>query len=95
MQKVLLSKITKGNVEYSLYASEENHVLASVDRDGQKVCMDVELVDLFGRKTHVPATVMIALHAERPSEQQKNKIAQFKRICLARLSWCTSCLHSV
>lgn len=95
MKKVLLFKVNKGDVEYQFYASEDNHVLASIERDGRKVCIDAKPEDLSGKKTHIPATVLIALHTDKPSEQQQNKIALFERICLTRLSWCTSCLHAV
>ncbi|MEE6206639.1 MAG: hypothetical protein VZR95_01115 [Alphaproteobacteria bacterium] len=93
MSKILLLKTSKNGKEYKMYATENSEVVMSVEQDGRKLCQDVELVDLFGQKTHVPTSVLIATHVPTPSQEQSAKVASFKRICLKRFSWSTGCLH--
>ncbi len=93
MSKILLLKTSKNGKEYKMYATENSEVVMSVEQDGRKLCQDVELVDLFGQKTHVPTSVLIAVYVPTPSQEQSAKVASFERICLKRFAWSTGCLH--
>ena len=93
MNKILLFNACQDETVFHVHATEKNEVVVSAERNGQKVCQDVELVDLFGHKTHVPASVLIAVHAPTLSVAQDAKLESFKRICLKRFSWSTGCLR--
>lgn len=92
---LFISRITdreENRFECKICATEYNYVEMSVSKNGAPVYRDVQLVDAYGRKTRVPATVLIALQTPCPSSDQLRKIAVFNRLCLRRLTWSLGCL---
>ena len=95
MNKLFVKSVTtRDNVyDVTFSANEKNEVMATVENSaGQMTHKDVGLVDLSGRKTHVPATVHNALASgSQLSAEQQQKIDFFKRICTTRLGWSIGC----
>lgn len=74
------------------YETEEGIVTADLEMwNGEPVFADVELVDLFGKKTHVPPTIKEILKLQAVSWAQLEKLEAFQRICLGRLNWSFGC----
>lgn len=93
MNKILLFNASQDGMVFHVHATEKNEVVVSAERNGQKVCQDLELVDLSGRKTRVPASILIATQTPTLSEAQSAKLESFKRICLKRFTWSTGCIR--
>lgn len=95
MNKLFVKSVTtRDNVyDVTFHANDKNEVVASVENSaGQMMYKDVDLVDLSGRKTRVPATVhnaLAAVSAATPAQQQK--IELFQHICVVRLDWSIGC----
>ncbi|MBQ7632734.1 MAG: hypothetical protein IJS88_01295 [Alphaproteobacteria bacterium] len=72
--------------------NERNRVLATVENSaGQITHKDVELVDLSGRLTKVPAAIHNVINTPQSSEFQRQLLRSFKSICVARLRWSLGC----
>ncbi len=95
MKKMLFkqSVTTKNNVyDVTFNVNEHNEVTVNVENSAnQMMCKDLGLVDLSGRKTHVPRTIRYALQSSPATKQQELMIARFKQICTARLAWSICC----
>ena len=97
MNKVFLfqhSVNDRNDIPYDVefLAGENNEVSASISsQDGKPLYKNVGLVDLFGRRTKVPAIIHLALKAQSATEQQKQLLERFQRICIARLAWSLGC----
>ena len=102
MLKFLFSEsLTKGNRKYNVnfHVTENDEVVAAIDRieesNTSPMCRHLQLVDLFGRITHVPRKVLLALHFKDSSEHHARIIKKFKRICMARLNWSYGCVPAI
>ena len=94
MNKLFVKSVTTQNDAYDVTfnANEKNEVVATVENSaGQLIYKDVALLDLFGRKTRVPASVHNALASAQVSTSQVQKLVCFQRICVARLGWSIGC----
>ena len=77
------------------YETEEGIVTADLEMwNGEQVFADVELVDLFGKKTHVPACIKEILKQPSISLAQLEKVEAFQRICSARVAWSLGCINA-
>ena len=96
MKKIELFKKSV-NTKYDAYdvtfhATENNEVVATVENSAAQIThKDVRLVDLFGRRTHIPAKVHLALHSVSATDAQHRLLEKFQRICVARLAWSIGC----
>ena len=97
MKKIELFKKSVSNRQNAAYdvtfhATEDNEIVATVENSAAQVThKDVGLVDLSGRRTHLPAKVREALHAPQISAVQKRMLESFQRVCVARLAWSIGC----
>lgn len=94
MNKLFSRSVTTQNDTYAVTfnVNEKNEVLATVrDHAEQLLYKDVELVDLSGRKTRVPATVHNAIASSQPTPAQNWVSETFQRVCVARLNRSIGC----
>ena len=94
--KLFMQSVTTKNDVYDVtfHVNEKNEVVATVENSAaQMMHKDAGLVDLSGRRTHVPGAVYNALLAtsDNTTERQARLIESFKRVCVARLAWSLGC----
>lgn len=86
--------VTTKNDAYDVtfHVNEHNEVTATVENcAAQMLHKDAGLVDLSGKRTHVPGAIHNALSSTPATEMQARMIESFKRICVARLAWSLGC----
>ena len=77
------------------FFESDGTVIADFERyDGTPVFANLELVDLFGQKTHVPTCIKEILKQPKFSWAQMEKIEAFQRICSARVAWSLGCINA-
>lgn len=74
------------------YENEKGVVTATLEKgNGELLFADVEIVDLYGKKTHVPTKIKEILHLQIVPWAQLEKFEAFQRICINRLNWSFGC----
>lgn len=94
MNKLFSKSVNTQNDAYDVTfcANEKNEVVADVkDSANRMLYKNVELLDLSGRKTRVPASVHNALISANPTPMQNWTVDTFRRVCVARLSRSVGC----
>ncbi|MCQ2735190.1 MAG: hypothetical protein MJ212_04515 [Alphaproteobacteria bacterium] len=82
-------------LRFDFFENDEGTVIADFERyDGTPVFANLELVDLFGKKTHVPACIKEILKLPSISWAQLEKVEAFQRICSARVAWSFGCINA-
>lgn len=80
-------------LKLDFFEREDGVVTVALERyDGSPVFKNCEIVDLFGKKTHVPAKIKELLKLRTLSWAQLEKIQLFQQICVNRLDWSFGCL---
>lgn len=79
-----------GAYDVTFNVNQNSEVLATVEDSSGPKHKDVGLVDLSGRKMHVPRTIYHELYVSG-GVGASSALLSFKRICLARLKWSVGC----